>query len=256
MAEWSEAELRATVRVYLAMLAAEQAGQAYSTAKIRQRLREGALTRRSEPNVEYRMRNIAAVLASHGRPTIKGYLPAANVGGNKARLLWRLVQAEAGFDNAGPPIIYFIIGWMKRYAGVSDADETKGSDGYLQEHGHGAGPSTLRRPLRDEYAAIVRPARGPAPNSALAARRAARARLTACWSSGSPGTRRVAGNWWWVGTGTRPYTEWSEGSISRSTASGSAAQPRRQATTRRSCLAATDIPGPEQPDQPWRRLCA
>ncbi len=138
MAEWSEGELRATVRAYLAMLDAERAGQPYSKAKARQELRQGALKGRSEPSIEYRMRNISAVLASHDQSTIKGYIPAANVGSAKAALLWQLIQAEAGLNEDRPPIIYFNIGWMERYAGVSDTDETKGAHGYLQEHRHGA----------------------------------------------------------------------------------------------------------------------
>jgi len=35
------------------------------------------------------------------------------------------------------PIIYFNIGWMKRYAGVVDDDETQGGHGYLKGHRHG-----------------------------------------------------------------------------------------------------------------------
>jgi hypothetical protein len=36
-----------------------------------------------------------------------------------------------------PPIIYFNIGWMERYAGFSKDDETKGGHGFLKEHQHG-----------------------------------------------------------------------------------------------------------------------
>ena len=37
-----------------------------------------------------------------------------------------------------PPMIYFNVGWMEHYAGISDEDETKGAHGYLKEHRHGA----------------------------------------------------------------------------------------------------------------------
>ena len=37
-----------------------------------------------------------------------------------------------------PPIIYFNVGWMKRYAGADADDVTSGGMGYLKEHPHGA----------------------------------------------------------------------------------------------------------------------
>lgn len=157
MANWTEHELRATVRAYLRMLAAECTGASYSKASVRRELRRGALKARSEASIEYRMRNISSVLADHGRPVIKGYLPAANVGEQNAKALWVLVQAEEGapawpavaalepagadrrlLQTAVPPIIYFNIGWMESYAGNSTRDPTRGAHGYLQQHAHGA----------------------------------------------------------------------------------------------------------------------
>ena len=37
-----------------------------------------------------------------------------------------------------PPIIYFNIGWMKRYAGPAPDDKTIGGHGFLNDHEHGA----------------------------------------------------------------------------------------------------------------------
>jgi hypothetical protein len=158
VANWTEDELRATVSAYLGMLELEQKGTPFSKAGVRRALRKGALKARSEPSIEYRMRNISAVLADHGRPIIKGYLPAANVGDANRQALWSLVEAEeakpgrpapplpapAGavstprLQQPRPPMIYFNIGWMAGYAGVTSADLTKGAHGYLKEHAHGA----------------------------------------------------------------------------------------------------------------------
>lgn len=157
MAKWTEEELRATVRAYLAMLAMQRSGTPFSKAGFRRKLRDGPLKIRSEPSIEYRMRNISAVLADHGQPSLKGYLPAANVGVANRQTLWTLVQAEQGTSGshaslssnslkspskrlreACPPIIYFNVGWMESYAGISPSDQTKGAHGYLKEHAHGA----------------------------------------------------------------------------------------------------------------------
>lgn len=156
MAGWTEAELRAAVRAYLEMLNAEQSDDAYSKADVRRRLQDGPLRGRSNPSIEYRMRNISSVLAAHRQPTIKGYLAAANVGEAVSRALWQIIREErrgAGqerhavtsspaYDSSDsarrPPMVYFNIGWMDRYAGVFPDDETKGAHGYLKHHQHGA----------------------------------------------------------------------------------------------------------------------
>ena len=44
---------------------------------------------------------------------------------------------------AQPPIVYFNIGWMERYAGPVDNDKTKGGHGYLQNHPHGGEASNF-----------------------------------------------------------------------------------------------------------------
>lgn len=158
MANWTEHELRATVRAYLRMLEMERNLTPFSKADVRRKLRKGALKARSEPSIEYRMRNISAVLAEHGRPIIKGYLPAANVGEANRQALWSFVQEEdeklgrsesqvplalatastSRRPEARPPVIYFNIGWMAYYAGATSADLTEGAHGYLKEHAHGA----------------------------------------------------------------------------------------------------------------------
>ena len=98
MADWTDEELRAAVRGYLAMLEDQVAGKPYSKAEYRRVLMAGPLSTRSAPSIEYRMRNISAVMRDDGRAIVQGYVPAQNVGGAiKARLLSLLKEeGEAG----------------------------------------------------------------------------------------------------------------------------------------------------------------
>jgi hypothetical protein len=163
MAEWTDAELRSTIRAYLEMLSAQDRGVAYSKAAIRRGLQNGPLKARSESSIEYRMRNITAVLENHGRRGVKGYIAAQNVGDAVSAKIWGMVReidadpprAPASPTTAAqtparsshsrerrssrrPPIIYFNIGWMKNYAGAASNDVTIGAHGYLDDHLHGA----------------------------------------------------------------------------------------------------------------------
>jgi hypothetical protein len=78
--DWSEAELRAAVEAYIEMLNLEQSGSDFSKTAFRNRLRAGALASRTDASIEFRMRNISAVMAGLGRDHITGYRPAGNVG--------------------------------------------------------------------------------------------------------------------------------------------------------------------------------
>ena len=154
MAKWSDEELRVTVRAYLRMLRAELDGTTYSKAKFRQQLRQGPLRHRSEASIEYRMRNISSVLSAHNYPTIRGYVSASNVGESVASKLWDMVNAERSPGDTAPevalsgpqiadasaicpPIVYFNIGWMKRYSGIFADDMTVGAHRYLADHRYG-----------------------------------------------------------------------------------------------------------------------
>lgn len=157
MTDWSDHELRSAVHAYLAMLDLQERNEPYSKAEVRRGLREGPLNARSEASIEYRMRNISAVLKRHGRATLQGYVAADNVGEAVAERIWALVrEADAapgippapqvwpnghssGKEQASPaPLIYFNIGWMVDYAGAVPSDPTIGAHGYLGEHVHGA----------------------------------------------------------------------------------------------------------------------
>lgn len=73
---WSDEELDLIVADYFAMLAAEQAGQAY--VKSRHSAALMARIGRSHRSVEFKHMNISAVLEEIGQPTIRGYRPAWN----------------------------------------------------------------------------------------------------------------------------------------------------------------------------------
>ena len=75
-AVWTDGELDLIVADYFAMLAAEQAGQAYVKSHHAAALM--AQTGRSHRSVEFKHMNISAVLQEIGQPTIRGYKPAWN----------------------------------------------------------------------------------------------------------------------------------------------------------------------------------
>jgi 5-methylcytosine-specific restriction protein A len=94
--DWTDAELAACVRMYLEMLALQSAGRSFTKADKHRALVEGPLRNRSIKAVEYRMRNISAVLAEHHEKVVSGYIPATNVG---ARVSERIESAltDAGY---------------------------------------------------------------------------------------------------------------------------------------------------------------
>ena len=74
---WTDEENDLIVADYFAMLASDLAGRPYIKAEHNRRLR----TRidRSRPSIEFKHRNISAVLKGLGESWIAGYLPAFNV---------------------------------------------------------------------------------------------------------------------------------------------------------------------------------
>jgi hypothetical protein len=73
---WSEAEVALVVADYFDMLRKELLGEAYVKKEHRDALRRHI--DRSDPSVEYKHRNISAVVVGMGLPYISGYKPAAN----------------------------------------------------------------------------------------------------------------------------------------------------------------------------------
>lgn len=75
MGHWSRRENEAIVADYLAMLREEIAGVGYNKAKHNRAL-QAVLDQRSKQSVEWKHRNISAVLLEMGCQYISGYLPA------------------------------------------------------------------------------------------------------------------------------------------------------------------------------------
>lgn len=75
--DWTQAEVEIIVAAYFDMLAKEFAGISYVKAETRRRI-QPLLKNRSEASIEFKNRNISAVLQRMGQPYIRGYLPAYN----------------------------------------------------------------------------------------------------------------------------------------------------------------------------------
>jgi hypothetical protein len=76
-ADWSEAEVAATVRSYLDMLRLEVSGEPYVKSHFRNALLP-LLSNRSASAIEFKHQNISAVLMKLGLRPIRGYQPAQN----------------------------------------------------------------------------------------------------------------------------------------------------------------------------------
>jgi hypothetical protein len=77
--DWTEAENRAIVDDYLAMLALECAGKSYSKTGHRNALIESMGGTRSPGSIERKHQNISSVMLQLGLPYIKGYKPLPNI---------------------------------------------------------------------------------------------------------------------------------------------------------------------------------
>ena len=102
---WTDEENDLIVADYFAMLAAELAGRPYIKADHNRRLR----TRldRSRPSIEFKHRNISAVLKGLGETWLTGYLPAFNLqmslADAVARWLHRHPEFQAPASRVDPP---------------------------------------------------------------------------------------------------------------------------------------------------------
>jgi hypothetical protein len=94
---WSDDEVRLIVADYFDMLQLDLLGQAYKKSEHNERLRE-KLNGRSRPSVEFKHRNISAVLLSLGIPCIDGYKPAKNFQRS-------LVDGVTGYLDANPSLL-------------------------------------------------------------------------------------------------------------------------------------------------------
>ncbi|HEX8612055.1 MAG TPA: HNH endonuclease [Telluria sp.] len=94
---WTDEELAASVRAYMAMLRSELAGEPINKAEANRQLRETVLAARTESAVEFRMQNISSTLFDLRLPHIVGYRPARNVGSSVKLRIGEMLQAN-GLD--------------------------------------------------------------------------------------------------------------------------------------------------------------
>lgn len=88
---WTINELEAAVNAYDEMLKHEQQGMMFSKTQYGRQF-SAIFPRRSIGSFEWRMQNVSFVLKSLGLPTLAGYVPAANVGGNSK--LFEIVKTK------------------------------------------------------------------------------------------------------------------------------------------------------------------
>ena len=97
---WTDGENDLIVADYFAMLAADLAGRPYVKAEHNRRLR----TRidRSRPSIEFKHRNISAVLKGLGETWLTGYLPASNAQMSLADAVVRWLHRHPEFQAPAP----------------------------------------------------------------------------------------------------------------------------------------------------------
>ena len=97
---WTDDENDLIVADYFAMLAADLAGRPYVKAEHNRRLR--TRLSRSRPSIEFKHRNISAVLKGLGETWLTGYLPAFNVQMSLADAVARWLHRHPDFQAPTP----------------------------------------------------------------------------------------------------------------------------------------------------------
>ena len=96
---WSREEVEATVADYFHMLTMELAGQSFNKAEHNRRL-QSKLDGRSKQSIEFKHRNISAVMVELGCPYITGYRPASNYQTLLVKVVEDRVAGDPLFDRA------------------------------------------------------------------------------------------------------------------------------------------------------------
>jgi len=130
---WSAAEVEATVLAYLRMLRMQELGQTFVKAQVIRQL-ANQLPARNTGAIEYKFRNISAVLHALGVQSVSGYKPLANVQKLLIDVVGDLLQRDLALDQAAirsvetaaePPLITdfedFVVGVPSPKYRVNDA---------------------------------------------------------------------------------------------------------------------------------------
>jgi hypothetical protein len=98
-ADWTDEENDAIVADYFAMLIADLSGEIINKSEHRERLRR--LIARSEGSIEFKHRNISAVMEGFGEPWLTGYRPADNYQTSLEDAVARWFRSHPGWDALG-----------------------------------------------------------------------------------------------------------------------------------------------------------
>lgn len=113
--DWSQLEVEACVADYMHMLTLELNGQRFSKTNRIQELTQ-QLDGRSKSSVEYKFRNISAVMDELGWPTVTGYKSLANY----QWLLMKVVESQLQSNVALPAAVQAAIGRPATVVSVGD----------------------------------------------------------------------------------------------------------------------------------------
>lgn len=91
---WTDEELQAALDAYLYMLQIELSDIPFSVVQLSDALLSGPLSHRNSASIRYRMRNISAVVASKGLPTLSAFSPAEQVGRNVRAKLEKILMSR------------------------------------------------------------------------------------------------------------------------------------------------------------------
>lgn len=96
---WTESEVEAVVADHFQMLRMQELGQQFNKAEHIRRLMK-LLPARNGPSIEYKHRNISAVLNLYGAQTLTGYKPLANFQRLLIDAVGRALERDRAFDEA------------------------------------------------------------------------------------------------------------------------------------------------------------
>lgn len=97
--DWSEAEVEAAVVVYFQMLRMQELGQTPNKAEHNRRLHQ-LIPARNNSSIEYKHRNISAVLNLYGAQTLSGYKPLPNFQQLLIPVVGRALERDRALDEA------------------------------------------------------------------------------------------------------------------------------------------------------------
>ena len=97
--DWTEAEVEAAVAVYFQMLRMQELGQTPNKAEHNRRLHQ-LIPARNSSSIEYKHRNISAVLNLYGAQTLSGYKPLPNFQQLLIPVVGRALERDRALDDA------------------------------------------------------------------------------------------------------------------------------------------------------------